>query len=75
MKAIIEIPDEIIRSAGSAIAMSRPHFTDLVIAAMQRLGQKEEIALRFDKEEFQTSIIADTAMLCVTQVMEDIMET
>lgn len=72
MKAIIEIPNDVIRRAGSAIAVSHPKTIDAVIAAVQRLGGTEELVLRFDSDKDREAMEANTAILAVTQVMEDI---
>lgn len=72
MKAIIEIPDELIRMAGSAIGQKHPKFLDVIITAIERLAKTEEMTIRFPDKASKDSIEADVAIMCVTQVMEDI---
>ena len=72
MKAIIEIPDDLIRSAGSAIALSKPHLMDVALLAMERLAKMNELTLNFDDTEQKDVVEANIAMMCVTQIMTDI---
>lgn len=72
MRAIIEIPDELIRRAGSAIGQKHPKFVDVIITAIGRLAKTEEMTIRFPDKASKDSIEADVALMCVTQVMEDI---
>lgn len=72
MKAIIEIPDELIRSAGSAIGLSKPHLMDIAILAMERLSGVKEMTISLDDTDQKDVVEANIAMMCVTQVMCDI---
>lgn len=74
MKAIIEIPDDLIRSAGSAIALSRPHLMDEAIEAMHRLAKVDELTLNFNGMDQKDTIEESIAMMCVTQTMSEIVK-
>ena len=75
MKAIIEIPDEMVRSAGTAIGFAQPKIVDAVIAAMQRLSDMKEIVLQFDKKEDRRVMEENTALLIVSQVIGEIIDS
>lgn len=72
MKAIIEIPDELIREAGHALMVSRPNVTPFVMVALDRLRNKDELVVNLDDTSQKDNVVASTAMLCVTQVLCDI---
>ena len=72
MKAIIEIPDELIREAGRALMVSHPNVTPFVMVALDRLRNKDEILVNFDDTSQKDSVLASTAMLCITQILGDI---
>lgn len=72
MKAIIEIPDELIREAGRALMVSHPNVTPFVMVALDRLRNKDEILVNFDDTSQKESVLASTAMLCITQILGDI---
>ena len=72
MKAIIEIPDELIREAGRALMVSHPNVTPFVMVALDRLRNKDEILVNFDDTNQKDSVLASTAMLCITQILCDI---
>lgn len=72
MKAIIEIPDDMIRSAGSTIVLSHPEMIDAVIEATNKLMGTDKLALRFDRDNDRKVVEMNTAILAITQVMEDI---
>jgi len=74
MKAIIEIPDDLIRSAGSAIALSKPHLMDEAIIATKRLAEMSEMTLDFNDTSDKNTVETNIAMLCVTQIMGDIVK-
>ena len=70
MKAIIEIPDELIRTAGQTVAQRYPKFAALAMVATDKAAAKVEMTIEFDGEE-KESIEADVAMMCVVQVMNE----
>lgn len=72
MKAIIEIPDELIREAGRALMVSHPNVTPFVMVALDRLRNKDELVVNLDDTSQKGSVVASTAMLCVTQTLSDI---
>ena len=72
MKAIIEIPDELIREAGRALMVSHPNLTPFVMVALDRLRNKDELLVNLDDTSQKGNVIASTAMLCVTQILGDI---
>lgn len=72
MKAIIEIPDELIREAGRALMVSHPNLTPFVTASLERLRNKDELLVNLDDTSQKESVVASTAMLCVTQTLSDI---
>lgn len=72
MKAIIEIPDDLIREAGRALMVSHPNVTPFVTAALERLRDKDELLVNLDDTNQKESVLASTAMLCVTQTLSDI---
>ena len=72
MKAIIEIPDELIREAGRALMVSHPNVTPFVTAALVRLRNKDELLINLDDTSQKGNVVASTAMLCVTQILGDI---
>jgi phosphoglycerate dehydrogenase-like enzyme len=72
MKAIIEIPEDLIRSAGSAIALSKPHLMDEAIEAMRRLAKVDELTLNFNGIDQKDTVEEGIAMMCVTQTMAEI---
>lgn len=74
MKAIIEIPDELIRSAGSAIALAKPHLAVIAMLACEKLNGVDTMTIKFDSGELKKSIEADIAMLCITQVAEEMLD-
>lgn len=74
MKAIIEIPDELIREAGRALMVSHPNLTPFVTAALERLRNMDELLVNLDDTSQKDSVVASTAMLCITQVMEELIE-
>jgi len=74
MKAIIEIPDELIRSAGSAIALAKTHLAVIAMLACEKLSGVDSMTIKFDSGEQKQSIEADIAMLCITQVAEEMLD-
>lgn len=72
MKAIIEIPDELIREAGRALMVSHPNLTPFVMVALDRLRNKDELLINLDDTSHKGNVVASTAMLCVTQILGDI---
>lgn len=72
MKAIIEIPDELIREAGRALMVSHPETTPFVMVALDRLRNKDELLVNLDDTSQKESVLASTAMLCITQILGDI---
>ena len=72
MKAIIEIPDELIREAGRSLMVSHPNVTPFVMVALDRLRNKDELLVNFDDTSQKDSVLASTAMLCITQILGDI---
>lgn len=72
MKAIIEIPDELIREAGRALMVSHPNLTPFVMVALDRLRNKDELLINLDDTSQKGNVVASTAMLCVTQILGDI---
>lgn len=72
MKAIIEIPDELIREAGRALMVSHPNVTPFVTAALERLKNMGELLINLDDTSNKGNVVASTAMLCVTQILGDI---
>lgn len=72
MKAIIEIPDELIREAGRALMVSHPNLTPFVMVALDRLRNKDELLVNLDDTSQKGNVVASTAMLCVTQILGDI---
>jgi hypothetical protein len=72
MKAIIEIPDELIREAGRALMVRHPNVTPFVMVALDRLRNKDELLVNLDDTSQKESVLASTAMLCITQILGDI---
>ncbi|MBQ3991245.1 MAG: hypothetical protein II630_10360 [Bacteroidales bacterium] len=72
MKAIIEIPDELIREAGRALMVSHPNLTPFVMVALDRLRNKDELLVNLDDTSQKGNVVASIAMLCVTQILGDI---
>jgi len=72
MKAIIEIPDELIREAGRALMVNNPNVTPFITAALERLKDMGELLINLDDTSQKDNVIASTAMLCVTQILGDI---
>lgn len=72
MKAIIEIPDELIREAGRALMVSHPNLTPFVMVALDRLKNMGELLINLDDTSQKESVLASTSMLCITQVLGDI---
>jgi len=74
MKAIIEIPDDLIREACLAIRHTKPHLAPIVMMAYEKLRGVDSMAVKFDEGKLKETIEADVAMLCITQVMEELIE-
>lgn len=72
MKAIIEIPNDLIRSAGSSIGLSKPHLMDIAILAANRLANVDKFTINLDDTDQKDVVEANIALMCVTQVMTDI---
>lgn len=72
MKAIIDIPDDLIREAGRALMISHPNVTPFVTAALERLKDKDELLVNLDDTDKKGDVVASVAMLCVTQTLSDI---
>lgn len=70
MKAIIEISDELIRTAGQTIALRYPHLAALAMVATDKAAAKDEVVIGFSGKEKET-IEADVAMMCVVQEMDE----
>jgi len=74
MKAIIEIPDDMIQGACTAIRLAKPHLAPIVMMAYEKLRGVDSMTIKFDAGEQKQSIEADIAMLCITQVAEEIID-
>jgi hypothetical protein len=74
MKAIIEIPDDLIREACRATALSKPHLSDLACLAMDRLAKERVFIISLDDTSEKDAVEANIAMLCVTQTMDEIVK-
>lgn len=74
MKAIIEIPDELIQGACTAIRHTKPHLAPIVMMAYEKLRGVDTMTVKFDEGEQKQSIEADIAMLCITQVAGEIID-
>lgn len=74
MRAIIEIPDDLIREACMAVRIAKPHLAPIVMMAYEKLRGVDTMAVKFDEGKLKETIEADVAMLCITQVMEELIE-
>lgn len=74
MKAIIEIPDDLIREACMAVRITKPHLAPIVMMAYEKLRGVDTMTVKFDEGECRKAVEADVAMLCITQVMEELIE-
>lgn len=74
MKAIIEIPDDMISGACTAISIAKPHLAPIVMMAYEKLRGVDSMTVKFDTGECKQTIEADIAMLCITQVAEELID-
>ena len=74
MKAIIEIPDDLIQGACTAIRLTKPNLAPIAIMAGEKLRGVNSMTIKLDEEEQKKSLEANIAMLCITQVMGEMID-
>ena len=70
MRAIIEISDELIRTAGQTVAQRYPKFAALAMVATAKVSTTGEMVIKFNDEE-KEHIETQVAMMCVVQAIDE----
>ena len=70
MRAIIEISDELIRTAGQTVAQRYPKFAALAMVATAKVSTTGEMVIKFNDEE-KEPIETQVAMMCVVQAIDE----
>ena len=70
MRAIIEISDELIRTAGQTVAQRYPKFAALAMVATAKVSTTGEMVIKFNDGQ-KESIETQVAMMCVVQAIDE----